>query len=116
LVLDDKPCDPSLNRVRRPSAVTVEDIARTRRRYIGDSAVVETTWDTATGNARMTDGMVAHLTGDTPPKMVLVRHLECTAREVAARILFDPRRGLPRRPARLRGIARGCDLPVRYQR
>lgn len=43
--------------------------------------------------------MVLELTGRLLPQMLLVRRLSCTAGEVLAQVCFDPRPGLPGRPA-----------------
>jgi GH15 family glucan-1,4-alpha-glucosidase len=68
----------------------VRDVTRTERRYRDRSAVLETSWETRTGRARLVEALAA---GAEPS--VLVRRLECTAGSVDARVLYDPRPGLP---------------------
>ena len=65
------------------------------RRYRRSSAILETEWKTETGVARLTEGMVLELSGRLLPQMLLVRRLSCLAGSVSARLLYDPRPGLP---------------------
>src|SRR5207248_6416233 len=68
------------------------------RRYREDSVVLETLWRGPDGTALMTEVMPVGVSGFRP-QLSLVRHLRCTSGEVRARVLFDPRLGLPgRRP------------------
>ena len=64
--------------------------ARVERRYRDRSTVLETSWQTGTGRATLVEALAV---GEEPP--VLVRRLTCTAGSVAARVLYDPRPGLP---------------------
>ena len=66
------------------------------RQYHQDSAVLETRWRGLTGAATVTDAMPVNVKGFRP-QMTLIRHVECTAGDVTARVLFDPRLGLPGR-------------------
>jgi pentatricopeptide repeat protein len=87
-------------------AVTPRGLRSTTRRYLPDTAVLETTWETATGRGRLTDGMIADLSTDLLPQVLLVRRLEGLEGSVTADITFDPRRDLvepPRRAARRTG-------------
>lgn len=67
----------------------------TRRAYQDSAPIIETTWRSPAGEARLTEGMVAEIRRNRLPQMLLVRHLECTTGHVTARIRYDPRRGLP---------------------
>jgi GH15 family glucan-1,4-alpha-glucosidase len=70
------------------------------RRYRGDSATLETTWQTQSGRLILTEGMVAEVSGKLLPATMLVRRLSAPDGPVAAVIDFDPRRGEPHRPPR----------------
>jgi GH15 family glucan-1,4-alpha-glucosidase len=72
------------------------------RHYRRGSAVLETTWETATGRARLTDGMVADLSHELLPQVLLVRRLEAMEGRVDAQVVFDPRMDLREQPKRLR--------------
>jgi GH15 family glucan-1,4-alpha-glucosidase len=72
----------------------------TQRRYREDSVVLETVWRTATGRARLTEGMASDLSQTLLPQLLLVRRLECLEGEVEVDVLFDPRRDLHHRPTR----------------
>jgi pentatricopeptide repeat protein len=88
-------------------AITPRDVRRVERRYRPGSAVLETTWETASGIARLTDGMVADVSGELLPQLLLVRRVESVDGEIAADVLFDPRRDLLEQPGRLRRRAGG---------
>jgi GH15 family glucan-1,4-alpha-glucosidase len=75
--------------------VTVEDTTAKRRQYMRDSAVLETEIDTAHGHGRLVDAMVVGVEGALLPPSILVRRLTCDQGKLSARILFDPRLGLP---------------------
>jgi GH15 family glucan-1,4-alpha-glucosidase len=83
-------------------AISPLELRSTTRRYLPGSAVLETTWDTATGRARLTDGLVADLSGGLLPQLLLVRRVEGVHGEVDAQVLFDARRDLRERPRRTR--------------
>ena len=72
------------------------------RRYRPGSVVLETTWETATGRARLTDGLVADLSHELLPQALLVRRLEAIEGRVDAEVVFDPRRDLGEQPKRVR--------------
>jgi GH15 family glucan-1,4-alpha-glucosidase len=65
------------------------------RRYRDDSAVLETTWGTAAGRARLTEGFVTNVVGDLLPDNLLVRRVEAFESSCAVRVNFNPRQGLP---------------------
>jgi pentatricopeptide repeat protein len=81
-------------------AITPRALRSLSRRYLPGSAVVETTWETATGRARLIEGMVADLSGELLPQLMLVRRLEASGGAVDADVLFDPRRDLVQAPRR----------------
>ncbi len=65
------------------------------RRYVGDTAVIETTFTTATGVARLTDLMPvmteAEKARELSPDHELLRRVECVSGMVEIDVLFDPR-------------------------
>lgn len=81
-------------------AITPVDVHESSRRYRESSAVLETTWRTATGELQLTEGMVADVSGRLLPQAILVRQIRCTAGAASIRVLFDPRQGLPGKPPR----------------
>ncbi|MDQ3990734.1 MAG: glycoside hydrolase family 15 protein, partial [Actinomycetota bacterium] len=88
-------------------SISPVDPRRTTRRYRDGSVVLETSWETATGRLRLTEGMVADLSGELLPQLALVRRVECVEGEAEVDIVFDPRRDFgepPNRSAR-RGSA-----------
>ena len=65
---------------------------RSTRRYLGPSAVIETTFETATGSARLIDSMpVPEEPGALHPMRELLRMLEGVDGEVAFEVLWEPR-------------------------
>ena len=89
--------------------ISVPGTTHTTRRYRDRSAVLETAWRSAGGEATLTEAM-----GMGTKSQVLVRVLSCTAGRISATVLYDPRPGLP-------GTTRACqvklltkpELPVR---
>ena len=65
---------------------------RARRRYCGATAVLETTFETATGSARLTDAMsIAADVAGLHPLRELLRIIEGLEGEVAFEVLWSPR-------------------------
>jgi GH15 family glucan-1,4-alpha-glucosidase len=83
-------------------SVSPKAVRGIERRYRPGSAVLETTWVTATGRARLTDGLVADLSHELLPQALLVRRLEAIEGRVDVQIFFDPRRDLGEQPKRVR--------------
>jgi GH15 family glucan-1,4-alpha-glucosidase len=81
-------------------AITPVDLRESSRRYRDASAVLETTWRTAFGELRLTEGMVADISGRLLPQALLVRQVHCTGGRASIQIRFDPRLGLPGAPPR----------------
>lgn len=81
-------------------AISPRELRRVSRRYRPGSAVLETTWETATGRARLTDGMAANVSDGLLPQLLLVRRLETLEGSLRADVDFDPRRDLGERPRR----------------
>lgn len=75
--------------------ITPADVRESSRRYRDSSAVLETSWRTASGELQLTEGMVADVSGRLLPQAILVRRVKCTGGTASIRVRFDPRRGLP---------------------
>jgi len=84
-------------------AVELDDVRRTDRRYLEDSVLLETTWRTSTGEARLLDGMVADTDRALLPQGLLVRAVTCTGGRVRGWLRFAP-------------AARWGDEPYRVER
>lgn len=83
-------------------SVSPKAVRGIERRYRPGSVVLETTWVTATGRARLTDGLVADLSHELLPQALLVRRLEAIEGRVDVQVFFDPRRDLGEQPKRVR--------------
>lgn len=81
------------------------------RRYVGESAALETTFQTDTGRLRLTDVMPVAAEADKQrelwPDHEILRVLECLDGEVALEILFDPRPGYATRVPSVRETGAG---------
>ena len=64
------------------------------RSYRPESAVLETRWRGPDGMGTVTEAMPVNV-GGFRPQCALVRRVECTQGEIAVRLNFDPRFGLP---------------------
>jgi GH15 family glucan-1,4-alpha-glucosidase len=80
------------------------------RRYLTDTATLETTWTTGKAKLTLTEGMVADVAGKLLPSTLLVRRLTAEGGSVDAVIEFDPRLGKAHQPPRsqLRGDTLVC--------
>jgi GH15 family glucan-1,4-alpha-glucosidase len=89
------------------------DTIETRRRYLPGSAVLRTDVTTSTGRAHVLDSMIANVRGTLLPQNLLVRRAECGSGEVDVAVSFNPRCGLPGRPAervrQIRGRGAVCE-------
>ena len=72
------------------------------RRYRPRSAVLETTWELRHSQLTLSEGMVANVAGRLLPPTLVVRRLQSRGGPSRVRICFDPRRGDPPRPPRVR--------------
>jgi GH15 family glucan-1,4-alpha-glucosidase len=83
--------------VERGGAWTIAPVeaARASRTYVGDTAVLETTFDTENGTIVLLDAMTVVAPDDEKgflsPEHELVRRVTCTRGEVAVTVTFDPR-------------------------
>jgi GH15 family glucan-1,4-alpha-glucosidase len=98
--------DPVFGRLVDPTdggtfAVNPEGIRHVSRHYVGNSAVLETTWETDTGSVRLRDGMVLHVQTSLRPNALLVRQVCCLDGTARVGIRYQPRRGLPGRAPRV---------------
>lgn len=78
------------------------------RRYLPDTATLETVWQSASARLTLTDGMVAEPGQRLLPATILVRRLTADGGPVDASVEFDPRLAMTRRP--LRAARRGNAL------
>ncbi len=81
----------------------------TNRRYLPDTATLETTWTTAGRRLTLTEGMVADVVGRLLPTTFVVRRLAALDGPVDAVVEFDPRLGEEKRAPR---VARRRDALV----
>jgi GH15 family glucan-1,4-alpha-glucosidase len=84
---------------------------RVARQYREGSAVLETTWQAATGSLTLTEGMVLDVSGRLIPQVLLVRRIRCNAGRADVRICFAPQLGLEGTPPHIshRGGILVCD-------
>lgn len=90
-----------------------------QRRYVDDTNVLETTFQTPTGVLRLTDLMALPASdgGGLEPKREVLRIAECLSGEVEIAAHYEPRPGFAATPVRLRRCGRlgwtcmwGCEL------
>jgi GH15 family glucan-1,4-alpha-glucosidase len=77
-------------------------LRRVKRRYRPGTAILETEWETSTGRARLTDGLVADVSHELLPQLLLVRRIDILEGRIDALVLFDPRLDLGEPPRRTR--------------
>jgi GH15 family glucan-1,4-alpha-glucosidase len=82
-----------------------------RRRYLDDSAVLETVFTTGSGEVRLTDCMTVRPDRDNDreslePQSEIIRTIECLSGRVEMRILYQPRPGYACRKVKLRGLGK----------
>ena len=86
--------------------VSASGTARLSRRYIGNSAVLETTFTTPDGVLRLTDAMPvadeATKSRSLWPDHEVVRRVECVQGEAVVEVVFEPRPNYGRAAVRLR--------------
>jgi GH15 family glucan-1,4-alpha-glucosidase len=70
------------------------------RRYLGDTATLETTWDVDGGRLVLADSMIADVAGRMIPTTMVVRRLRGEGRPIQVSVEMSPRFGYERRPAR----------------
>jgi GH15 family glucan-1,4-alpha-glucosidase len=80
--------------------IAPEGVRSTSRAYRRDSAVLDTTWRTETGELTLTEGMVLEVQTRLLPQALLVRRVRCTNGTATLRINFDPKLGLQGRSPR----------------
>ncbi len=77
--------------------IAPEGLRSTSRAYRGESAVLDSTWRTETGELILTEGMALDVRARLLPQVLLVRRVRCTTGKATVRINFDPKLGLPGR-------------------
>jgi GH15 family glucan-1,4-alpha-glucosidase len=87
--------------------VTPADPARSSRRYLPGTNVLETSFRTAGGAARLTDAMILPHGPDAQPRAEVLRHIAVDDGEVRLRIDMTPRVDYGRARARLEGRPSG---------
>jgi GH15 family glucan-1,4-alpha-glucosidase len=101
-----------LDRAAGHWAVRATGTASILRRYLDDTLVLETAFETATGRLTLTDALAigpnerGHQLGARSPH-VMLRRVECTAGRVEMELEFAPRPDYAQRPAGLREVAGG---------
>jgi GH15 family glucan-1,4-alpha-glucosidase len=83
-------------------AIEMDEGRQMNRRYLDGSAVLETTWVTATGEGRLLEGMVVDTNASLLPQALVVRTLSCLEGSVRGSVIFDPRLDWSRSPERSR--------------
>ncbi|MGH2698993.1 MAG: glycoside hydrolase family 15 protein [Actinomycetota bacterium] len=78
-------------------SIAPEYATSTSRAYRNESAVLDTTWRTETGELVLTEGMVLDVRARLLPQLLLTRRVRCTNGTATVRINFDPKLGFPGR-------------------
>ncbi|MFN2587560.1 MAG: glycoside hydrolase family 15 protein [Actinomycetota bacterium] len=81
--------------------LAVDGTLALRRRYVGDSAVLDTEIEASGGRGSLHEAMPVQVEGSLLPQSALVRRLTCERGTLNARICFDPKQGLPGRAPRV---------------
>ncbi|HEV3472599.1 MAG TPA: trehalase-like domain-containing protein, partial [Actinomycetota bacterium] len=76
-------------------SISIEGLEDTHRSYRGHSAVLDSSVRSTTGAGRLTEAMVVDVEGALLPQLILIRTVRCDEGSLNARVLFDPRLGLP---------------------
>jgi GH15 family glucan-1,4-alpha-glucosidase len=82
-------------------SITPLGLRSTGRRYRDGSCVLETRWQTGSGEVVLEEGMILDVSGRLLPQALVVRRVECVAGEVEVGVCFAPRQGLPGRDPRV---------------
>ncbi|WP_433650334.1 trehalase-like domain-containing protein [Micromonospora zamorensis] len=77
------------------------------RRYRQHTATLETTWAVGSGRLRLTEAMVAEVSGRLLPTSLIVRRLSAERAAVEAVVEFDPRLGARHRRPRVQHRRQG---------
>ncbi len=70
--------------------------ARSSRKYLAETNVLETTLECEGGTLRLTDALALPMPGELEPQHELLRHVECVKGEVEIEVSFAPRPGYGR--------------------
>lgn len=81
--------------------VAARALRKTSRRYVGDSAVLETTWRTDRAEVTLTEAMVPTVSRALLPEMILVRQVSCRGGPADVAVTYDPRREFGKPPERI---------------
>jgi GH15 family glucan-1,4-alpha-glucosidase len=86
------------------------DVRRVHRRYVEESVVLETHFETASGEALLTDFVPVAAEPEKRhqlwPEYEIIRHIECTGGEVEIELMCDPRFDYARRVPKARAHGR----------
>jgi len=90
------------SRIGGTFSIAAREPFKSRRRYVGPTAVVETTFETATGTARLTDAMIIGGSArNLEPLREIVRIVDGVEGSVILDVRFDPRPDYARAAPRL---------------
>jgi GH15 family glucan-1,4-alpha-glucosidase len=85
-----------------------------QRRYVDNTATLETTWSVDGGELRLADSMIAEVSGRLSPATLVVRRLTSRGRPIRATLRIAPRFGHDRAPS-TRVSQRSGALVVEYR-